>query len=123
MNDDDDATAEIEEMKVCKHYQQKPCVYEWEIEQENDIRKIQEASNGFNFVSEIFVMFGLKWYLEFIPVPSDRDPEDIPRRNIEMIIRFCICAVQQYHPQLKKFELIIRWDCEKPILFMQIAAH
>ena len=109
LNDEDMVNIDsIRNMKICKYFTSTPFKYEWKITDSATLNAIKQARNGKNFLSPIFSLFGLKWYLEFIPVPSDRDPEFPGSKLSEKedlrdftILYFCAAS---YHQMLKKLE-------------------
>ena len=96
----------IRKMKICKYWSSTPFNYEWSITDPSTLIAIKKATNGKNFLSPLFSLFGMRWYLEFMPVPIERDPEfgesdkDNPRDHT--ILYLCAASVS---PNIKEIRM------------------
>ncbi len=87
----------IIKMPICKNYGNE-CFYIWNINDINIIENIKNASKGMNFLSPMFNMFGLKWYLELIPIPdvdidnnNNNNNQDEKQKDLIFESTFYIC--------------------------------
>ena len=74
--DGDDQLVDGDGIRICKKVDMNQRRFLWEIKDENKMKVIkneQEKNDGQIIMSQIFGMYGMKWYLELHPIEADGD--------------------------------------------------